>query len=466
MTGTFYSGFTKRRNSTLQPTGGTSSTFVLKEGCSIEKPVLLLKSNDFTINYVSAFGHYYFVDDIKSIRDNLIEVYCSMDVLATYKTEIGSYSALVERSDSFYDASYPDPAVAMLNEFDFDYIAADPSLYNSTGCFIVSVLNNIGSGTGFTCQYAMNSFNLELLARYVNTDWGSAATDVLSWLQATFLKTASCIIDCIWIPISFSSISGSSETVKIGVDQVVVGGTPVTGTRLTGPTSVTAQAVLAALPHYYSAGDFRRCAPYSLGKIFIPGYGVADFNPADFEPSGNMYITTVIDISTGDTVVYLTNADACIVSSYSFNIGVSCPVGHVGANVTETLGGIINTAGNFAMYNAMKNPVGKISADYAGASSLVNTMVSALGATASYSGRKGGRAVWLTNKTYQVCIFAHLTQAINSMEEYSGRPCMEVKQLSTCSGFVKCINAAVPIAGMSTEKDEVNNFLNAGFYYE
>lgn len=471
MTATFYKNFTKRKNSTAQPSSGDTKTFTLKEGCSIENPVLLLTGNEFTYNYVSAFEHYYFIDDIKSVRNDLTEYYCSMDVLATYKTDIGNYNALVERSDSFYDALYPDPAISIKDDFDFAYTQASPGIYDSSGCFIVSVLNNIGSGTGFTCQYAMSKTNLESLASYVNTDWGSAITPapgegaagILDWLQATFLKTANCIIDCIWIPIALSDISGSSETVKIGVDTVA----GVTGTRLTGPTMITSQALTAAIPHIYSVGDFRRCSPYTTGKLFIPGYGTADYNTADFEPSGNMYITTIIDVSTGDTVVYLTNADDCIVSSYIFNIGVSCPVGHIGSNVTETVGGVLTTASNIAVGNALnRGSVGQIAADYAAASSGISTLTSALGVTASYSGRKGGRAMWKDNKYYQVNIYAHKTQGLTSVQTSSGRPCMVVHQLSTCSGFVKCINAAVPIAGMSGEKDQVNAFLNSGFYYE
>ena len=113
MTIKYWTNFSKRKNSTKQPTGGTSVTCQLKEGTSIEKPVFLLTGDLFTCNYIEAFSHYYFVDDVKSVRNGLTEVSCSMDVLATFKTEIGSYNALIERSASFYDAKYPDPSVCV-----------------------------------------------------------------------------------------------------------------------------------------------------------------------------------------------------------------------------------------------------------------------------------------------------------------------------------------------------------------
>ena len=74
--------------------------------------------------------------------------------------------------------------------------------------------------------------------------------------------------------------------------------------------------------------------------------------------------------------------------------------------------------------------------------------------------------MWTNNTRYAISIFAHATQALDSMGTTSGRPDMTERVISTCSGYVKCINASVPIAGMSTEKDEVNTYLNTGFYYE
>ena len=270
-----YTSFTKRRNSTKVPSsGGTRKTVTLKEGTSIENPTFLLAGDLFTVDYVEAFGHYYFVDDVVSVRNGLTEIKCSMDPLATHKTAIGNYTALIERSDYHYDISYPDPAVSIMNEMHCDDTAGDPGLYDDDGYFIVSVLNNVGSGTGFTCNYVISPANLQLLAQYVNTDWGSMATDLLGWFQATFLKTASSIIDCIWMPLKSSALSDLSitwENIVVGVDTVVVSGSPVTAGRMTG-TCVINNTTTITIPHHYTTeGDFRRSAPYTIGKIFIPG---------------------------------------------------------------------------------------------------------------------------------------------------------------------------------------------------
>lgn len=471
MTGTFYSNFSKRKNSTKQPTGGTSVTMTLKEGTSIEKPSFILSGDVFSYNYVQAFGHYYFVDDVKSVRKGITEIDCSMDVLATYKSEIGSYTALIERSDTHYDATYPDPAISVMNDVVTDQASATTSLFSNVGCFVVSVLNNVGSGTGFTTTYIMDKTNLERLAQYVNTDWGSSITPaagegaagILQWLQATFLKTADSIIDCIWLPMPTSTVSGSSsyETVLIGVDSV----SGCSGYRLTSPY-VASATTSCTIPHYYSSGDFRRSSPYTTGKIYILGLGFAEFNPLDFEPSGTMNIYTAVDVSTGDALVVLSNASGEGVASYTFNVGVSCPVGKVGNDVTGFMGSGLTTSAMVAGALSLPSKF-STAAGIATGASAINTLSSALGTTASIRGGKGGRAMWLNNDDeYIVETFAHMTQSLTSVGTESGRPCMATYQISTCSGFVKCVNANVEIAGMGGEKEEVNNYLNTGFYYE
>ena len=45
-----WSNFSKRKNSTKQPTGGSTITVTLKDQCSILSPVFILSTLDFTIS--------------------------------------------------------------------------------------------------------------------------------------------------------------------------------------------------------------------------------------------------------------------------------------------------------------------------------------------------------------------------------------------------------------------------------
>lgn len=468
MTIYYWTNFVKRKNSTLQPLIALATMVTdvhLKEGTSIEKPVFQLTGNLFTANYVRAFDHFYFVDDITSVRNNLVEISCSMDVLATFKVDIADYTALIERSASFYNTKYPDPLVALKNDTQVTEVEVGTSaFFSNAGCFVVSVINNIGSGTGFTTSYVMDQTGLTSLAAYLNTDIDSlAAQDVLQWLQATFLRTANSVIDCIYMPLLKSVVTGASsqlEQVVIGVDQV-----PQCWAQRMLTPYVASKYFDVSIPHFYS--DFRKASPYTIGKIYIPGFGVADFNPIDFS-TDTIRVAFLVDVMTGDTICFLTdpgpNLNDRVVASYSYNIAVSCPVARVGSNVTGTATGILSTAASIAAARVPGNKFAAVSGLSAAATG-VNTLATALGTTSSVSGSKSGRA-GIEENDIHVTVIAHNTQDPDNLLSESGRVCMETKKLSLCSGYVKCVNADVPIAGMSTEKDEVNNFLNNGFYYE
>lgn len=462
MTINVWSGFSKRRNSTKRPSiAGTQKDVTLKETTSIENPTFVLASNDFTINYVQAFGHYYFVDDIKSVRNGIIEISCSMDHGATYKSDIGSYTAFVERSASYYNTMLPDPFVAIMNDETNDSVVVSGlNMFVSGGFYVISVLNDVGSGNGFTTVYITDRANLESLAAYVNTDWGSAATDVLDWLQSTFLKTADSIIDCIWVPIALSAIPSTAvtwETLKIGVDVV----TGVSGYRVTGPC-IASETSGIVIPHQFN--DFRMGAPYTACKLYIPCYGSVDINPLDFT-AGVIDLNFDCDITTGDMVCYLKDALGNLVATYTYNIGVSCPVGKVGSNVTQTVGSILSTAGSVASTVASHGATA-IAHGVAAASSSINALNAAIAPTASIHGGKGGRAIAENGLDIVCTTICKQTSDPADLQATHGRPFMADGLLSAFSGYVKCSGAEVPISGVESDKRAVNDLLNGGFYYE
>lgn len=81
----------------------------LKDGCSLINPKILVRtSTEITLtklrdcNYmtISNFGRKYFVNDITSIRNGLMEISGHVDVLETYKDEIDKNEAIIARQSS------------------------------------------------------------------------------------------------------------------------------------------------------------------------------------------------------------------------------------------------------------------------------------------------------------------------------------------------------------------------------
>lgn len=92
----------------------------LKNDTSVIDPIILIDSDTttddsiFLANYctIPKFGRKYFITDIKSVRNSLIEISMHVDVLETYQDEILGLNAIIRRtSDSDYFNLYLDDGV-------------------------------------------------------------------------------------------------------------------------------------------------------------------------------------------------------------------------------------------------------------------------------------------------------------------------------------------------------------------
>lgn len=80
-------------------------TGTLRAETSIIDPVIVIEcelSNLVRCNYmyIEKFNRYYFVNNIRSIRDGLVEFTCHVDVLETYQDQIKLNSAIVKRQEN------------------------------------------------------------------------------------------------------------------------------------------------------------------------------------------------------------------------------------------------------------------------------------------------------------------------------------------------------------------------------
>ena len=463
MTIKYWTSFSKRKNSTKQPAGGTSATVTLKEGTSIESPVFLLSGDLFTCTYVSAFSHYYFVTDVISIRNGLTEIHCEMDPLATHKSDIGSYTAFIERCDNYRNPMIPDPMVAMTNgENVYQQTVSAGNIFSSTGVFCLGCISEAGSSAGFCSYYLMDAPTLEALAQYTCNSW-PIGPDFFSWLQTTFLKTFESIISCIWLPCSAALTPGaSSGHIIIGIDD-----TNISGWRITG-NPVGNDLITLTIPGTYT--DFRRAAPYTTGKLLLPGYGMIEFNPVDFVDN-EMNISIYVDFATGDTVYHLKDKNGKFISSVTCNLGVNCPIGKVQQNSGSIIGGAVSVIGGVAtgIGAATKGLQGitRTSMVLSGSAQAINGIASAFSPTPSLIGGTGGRANVKSNTDVVCTIIERVTQDPDDFRTTHGWPWMKTGTISsTGGGYVQCSNASVPINGMSEERDVINEYLNTGFYYE
>lgn len=98
---------------------GNTYNCVLKESTSILDPIIILHTSDSIYNhnymYISDFGRYYYIKDIKSLNNNKWEIAAHVDVLETYSSQILQNSAVIKRQEKLYNLYLDDPEYKTLN---------------------------------------------------------------------------------------------------------------------------------------------------------------------------------------------------------------------------------------------------------------------------------------------------------------------------------------------------------------
>jgi len=463
---TVYKNFSKRINSTKRPTSGTTVNVQLKDNTSIDNPTFILSGTDNTINYIKAWDNYYFVDEIIHLDGFRSEYSCHIDALATFKSYIQSYTGFIERAASVYDTALSDPYVSIKQG---ETVAKEGlstgTLFNSTGVFVLSVINTKASAGGFTCYYLMDVSTLESIASYCNQNWGAGATDLLDFFQKTVLHTADSIIRCTWLPLSFSMATAAGvtqEQVRVGADDLTIGGAQIKAYRIVSG-AVSSWNSQITIPHIYS--DFRKGAPYTECRLYLPYIGQINIDPLDFLDN-KIYIFYDVDCCTGDCIVKLKNQDGALISSFSACIGVDCPTGKSTVDIGGTVSGVAGTVSGIISAAAATTGAGTAVAAIGASVSAGNALTSAAITQFGASGSTGGRAVSKSSLDIICTIFAKDTTDIINLDTVYGRPLMLTRTLSTLTGYVKCPDASVAMPGTDVEKSQVNSLLGSGIYIE
>ena len=337
MTATFYT-FSKRRNSTAVPSiTGTDKTIYLKEDTSITSPSIVLEGNDVTYDYVyiSAFSRYYFVNDITILTNGTTQYDLVEDVLASNKSAIGSTVAHIARSSTGYNTMMIDPLLPIKSTKTIKKVVYDPSIFSSTGCFVLSITNVKASANGFAASYICSYNILENVANVLMN------MDISQMVIKSIYRPFDCVISCTWLPIKISTATANCTS-----EEILFGdyNSHISGYRLTTPT-ISNIGTLSISPTY---NDFRMVSPYTSYSLLLPFYGLVDLNASDIRNMlalGSVSVGWNLDIASGDMTVGIFTGASIIGQTFNYNIGVNCPIAQTSNNMTGTIASIGGTVG-------------------------------------------------------------------------------------------------------------------------
>lgn len=454
-----YKNFSKRRNSTKQPSAGVEYKSIevhLKEDTSKETPVFIIHGTiEEEYNYMLWNNHYYYISDVVSISNDLIEVHTIQDVLATYKEEIGNYNAFVERSASNFDFMISDP-----------YLSAKQDIANASnaqtevigvsqtgGAFVCRIVG--GSGTGINTYVAES---LEAFAHIFDRDTYIERADLepVEFAGLLIFNPFDYVVSLSYMPLPLNLFATHGEQVtQIKVKWFSVGTNGQTVYRITDTSLVYSVKSLNVPTNLYT--DFRKYHPqFTRYTMYIPGVGMQTL-PPEFT-AYELQVAQEIDLLTGD-IFYQFKAlnagaltDATLLT-YQGNISTQLQIGSDAFNIT----GLTESAAMTGVAFAGGNPT-------AGVFSAISTINNLITPPISVNGSQTSGIATRTIKHIIVSLYNYVSAeyATNKV----GRPLYKNVLINTLSGFVKCGGASIEIDGLVGDKEEINDYLNTGFYYE
>ena len=456
---TFYT-FSKKVNSTKIPSGGTSYTVTLKEGCSVLQPSIRLvwtgTGSPASYNYahISAWGRYYWVRNW-TFQDRRWTADLEVDPLASYKTQIGSSSQYVVRSASQYDGEIID-AVYPAKSTPTTQITSQP-FWAVPASFSDQVLVVATMGRrGWQEYYLLGGTQYQYIATQVfassfwdGYDFGDASTEIVKAIK----QPENSIVSVTWLPINKSEVSGKGVAVTdFDFGYYAVGGTYSTiSPRETYDFSRTIN--LTSHPDAATRGAYLNGNTYTSRDLFIPGVGQFSLDNDRLIGYASVRVDVSLNLASGAAAVALygvTGGTGTRLLTVDSNVGVAFGYGTSRADVLGTLSGILNSSASASNDNA----VGVMNGITDALKSMFpkQTIMTSSGSIGSY----------LLPMTLSET-FYHQTEMDNTDK---GRPLCKVKQISALSGFTQCSSAHIEIPGTQQEAQAVESFMDGGFFYE
>lgn len=456
---TLYSNFSKRRNSTKQPTtGGVVKDVKLKGECSYTRPSFFLAdATEYT--YLQAWGNYYFIDERLYDINGASYVNCSIDVRASFKTEILATSAFVKYSSSDYSLKIVDNRVVPLVEQRVG-VSDEATDFSTTESYIITC---IGQDGGVVNYYTGYTGLIDIVE--------SLLSKTSSWWQTIFVSledALSCLVSVRAVPINSLS-TGVSRQVYLGGLDLEIGTLPtLTDVR---PGYYTDNFYLTINRTY---SDFRKCSKYTTLFLYLPFVGKVELSADDFVGSEGVSIKLVANAMTGNIIYRVGNDDGDIVGVYNGTFGRQIPISNIQlTNVAQSLGQI---AGAVAIGGGLLG-LGEAGVALGGGLTLsagASAISSGVGAFTSFmkhsatmiGGYSGGYGEDINTHIYLSVDEQPTRIEPSNLTELYGNPCSKVRQISGLTGYVETLGFSIDINETDEIKRMINEAMDSGTYLE
>lgn len=466
--------FTKKENSTAIPAGSpTALNCNILRGSSMMAPTLELDlgSTAPAYNYcqISSFGRYYFIREWY-FQGGLWTATLQVDVLATYKSQIGSASlyALRTSNSSLYDGSIVDKLYPVKAGCTFGDVQAAslPWTYSiSAGAFSLGVVSS-NPEYGSIKYFIVSPTTMGLILKYLLsddllTDNNFSTNDATFELQKSLIDPVQYIKSCVYIPIPWADATAglSSEALKIFNWQIKDNNVDLAAYVVPGAqpfTIVSRNFTIADHPQAASRGIYVNQAPYTTRTLVFPPFGAIELDTTVLANTSSVGTECHVDLLTGRGVLEV-KANGIVLNRLESQIGVPVQLSQITRDyiggVSSIFGGIAGSISGFLF--------GNIAGGVSSAFSAIGSAAEAMSPRAQTIGQ-GGSFAQLDGNAH---IYSQYFTVVDDDVASNGRPCCKIVNCSS-GGYFLIQDADISLAGTAEESAAVREYLENGFYYE
>ena len=325
-----FSKTNKKINSTKLPVAAADDITLsveLKDVTNLFTPSLVISADTFMsggqiVNpmrynycYLPDFERYYFVRSWSWICGRW-ECALEVDVMASFKTEIGASTCFILRAASQYDADlvdtkYPTEMVeagALQQKVTFGVTSAwNTDIKNASitsGFYVISVVNDDSSAIGGVSYYA---FSATVMAELMNklfsapTWMGITDANISTDMQKMLFNPMQYITSCQWVPVGFDTTGQTSiNTLPLGWWSLTLTGGFY---RLTVSNCAIEKDLVCSIPYHpqYDASKRRwlQLSPYTTIALYLPPFGFIPLDSTKLYLSYQIKVKVRVDCITG-----------------------------------------------------------------------------------------------------------------------------------------------------------------------
>ena len=470
----FYT-FSKRENSTKQPTASTASTFtcVLKDESGVLAPVIKVDpaiGNPRTFNYayISDFGRYYYVREWTYYRGEWTAS-LEVDVLASWKSQIGASTLYILRSSksslwnkSIIDNKYPTLGPTKHIQVDTGNTGPWNSMsyvIGTTGDSTNSSVTTIGGVNYYCCDQPIATRVFQWLTGHgVNSYTGDLNTAFNNFADDLFLATydpMQFITTVKFFPFSVATFPGAGSFVIGKVDYAITGmhtfSWPV---QSFGPYTFS----IPKHPLIATRGEYLSTSPYSDYVFELQPYGRIELDGSQLAKADTLSYEMKIDMVSGDSLLYLsaTGPDSYYtdLGVYPGRVGTDIQIAQITSNVMQT-----------AVTESFKAAGAAMTDNWFGVADAAISAATDSKFRGSVRGSEGSFIVSDLSNSFPR-LHLYYKEVTDMYATTFGYPVCKSSKISSAASFMICATGDVAFAGTSEEHKSVANFLTSGFFYE